>query len=275
MYKIQGTDGRQYGPVSAEVVRQWISQGRIAAATLIQAEGSSDWRAASQFAEFADVFSAAPPAPVAATVTPPLPPAAISATAPPKTSGLAIASLVLGILTVPTCGLGGILGLILGIVSLVKISNSNGRLTGKGMAITGLCLSCFFLFMAPGFFLPALAKAKSKAQRINCVNNLKQIGLGARTWADSHGGQFPPDLFSMENELPSPKILACPSDPDQSRHQNESWTEASNLGSTYEWLGARKRVGNPQEVIVRCPIHNNVGLADGSVQQRPSPPRTR
>src|SRR6267378_4228607 len=102
MYKIQGTDGRQYGPVSAEVVRQWISQGRIAAPTLIQAEGSSDWRPASQFTEFADVFRASPAPSVGATVTPPLPPAAMPAAEPPKTSGLAIASLVLGILTIPT-----------------------------------------------------------------------------------------------------------------------------------------------------------------------------
>src|SRR5437764_9727802 len=31
--------------------------------------------------------------------------------------------------------------------------------------------------------LPALARAKARAQRINCVNNLKQVGLSFRTWA--------------------------------------------------------------------------------------------
>ena len=29
MYRIQGADQRQYGPVSADIVRQWIAQGRI------------------------------------------------------------------------------------------------------------------------------------------------------------------------------------------------------------------------------------------------------
>ena len=31
--------------------------------------------------------------------------------------------------------------------------------------------------------LPALARAKARAQRINCTNNLKQVGLSFRTWA--------------------------------------------------------------------------------------------
>jgi prepilin-type N-terminal cleavage/methylation domain-containing protein len=39
--------------------------------------------------------------------------------------------------------------------------------------------------------LPALAKAKQKAQRINCMNNLKQIGIGYRLWANDNGDQFP------------------------------------------------------------------------------------
>jgi len=34
-----------------------------------------------------------------------------------------------------------------------------------------------------GMLLPALAKAKQKAQRINCVNNLKQVGLSFRIWS--------------------------------------------------------------------------------------------
>jgi len=57
----------------------------------------------------------------------------------PKTSGLAIASLVLSITGV-CCGIGGIIGLILGCVALSQINNSNGRLTGKGLAIAGIVL---------------------------------------------------------------------------------------------------------------------------------------
>src|SRR6266536_5570190 len=39
--------------------------------------------------------------------------------------------------------------------------------------------------------LPALAKAKARAQRINCVNNLKQVGLGFRQWALDNGDRYP------------------------------------------------------------------------------------
>src|ERR1022692_1613162 len=39
--------------------------------------------------------------------------------------------------------------------------------------------------------LPALARAKQKAQRINCVNNLKQVGTAYRLWANDNGDRYP------------------------------------------------------------------------------------
>src|SRR5262249_39649674 len=39
--------------------------------------------------------------------------------------------------------------------------------------------------------LPALSRAKARAQRINAVNNLKQIGLAARTWALDNFDRLP------------------------------------------------------------------------------------
>src|SRR5262245_13598846 len=39
--------------------------------------------------------------------------------------------------------------------------------------------------------LPALAKAKARAQRINCTNNLKQVGLGFRQFALDNGDKYP------------------------------------------------------------------------------------
>ena len=42
-----------------------------------------------------------------------------------------------------------------------------------------------------GLLLPALAKAKSGAQRIKCVSNLKQTGLALRIWANDNDGKFP------------------------------------------------------------------------------------
>ena len=38
--------------------------------------------------------------------------------------------------------------------------------------------------------LPALSKARAKARATSCINNLKQIGLSDRMYADDHGGRF-------------------------------------------------------------------------------------
>ena len=58
-----------------------------------------------------------------------------------KTSGKAIASLVLGLLSIIGACFFGIPGLILGIMGLSDVSRSGGRVGGKGMAIFGIVLS--------------------------------------------------------------------------------------------------------------------------------------
>jgi hypothetical protein len=67
--------------------------------------------------------------------------------APTKTNGLAVASLVLGLLTL--CGLGSLLAVIFGHVSLSQIRNSGGSQSGRGMAVAGLTLGYIVL----GFML--------------------------------------------------------------------------------------------------------------------------
>ncbi len=44
--------------------------------------------------------------------------------------------------------------------------------------------------------LPALAKAKSKAQGIQCLSNLKQLGLAWTMYCDDHNGMVPPNTGS-------------------------------------------------------------------------------
>jgi prepilin-type N-terminal cleavage/methylation domain-containing protein len=85
--------------------------------------------------------------------------------------------------------------------------------------------------------LPALAKAKAKAQRIACVNNLKQVGLSHRLYSNDHSDRYTFGVAqndggvgdigggvgganaaawqvyqSLSNELNTPKVLACNSD---------------------------------------------------------------
>src|SRR5262245_39606325 len=87
-----------------------------------------------------------------------------------------------------------------------------------------------------GRLLPALAKAKAKAQRIKCVNNLKNVGLAFRIFATDNGDRFPMNVSTndggsaeyagttanrqpnftwyhyaaLSNELSTPKIVTCP-----------------------------------------------------------------
>jgi hypothetical protein len=58
MYRIIGADGREYGPVTAEQLRQWISDRRAVAQTKARAEDVTEWKALSEFPEFADAFAA-------------------------------------------------------------------------------------------------------------------------------------------------------------------------------------------------------------------------
>jgi len=96
-----------------------------------------------------------------------------------------------------------------------------------------------------GMLLPALAKAKAKAQRIKCVNNLKNVGLAFRIFSTDNGDQYPMSVpaaqggsadytalplltymhfAALSNELSTPKIVVCPSD-----QRTESTTFASNV----------------------------------------------
>jgi hypothetical protein len=208
MYRVLGADGKEYGPVTGEVLRQWITEGRANAHTKVKPEDGADWLLLASVPEFEAVFAASPGAP------PPLaaPPAEV------KTSGMAITSLVLGILGL--CGITAVAGLILGIIALVKINRSSGRLSGQGLAIAGICVSGFMLLFSIPFMaamtLPALARAKQKAQTINCVNNLKQLALAVKIYAVDHNGQLSSAASwcdAIQGNVGSPKVFQCPAEP--------------------------------------------------------------
>ena len=267
MYKILGADQKEYGPISADAVRQWITEGRVTGPTSAQAEGSAEWKPLSQFAEFAPAFAAKGAAP---SLSPPVVPGALPPALGLKPqSGLAIASMVLGIVSFVGCSVfTGIPAIITGHIALNRTRKSPQQFGGGGPAVAGLVLGYASLALIPvlaGLLLPALAKAKARAQQITCVNNMKQIGLAARIWSNDNGGKFPPDFQSMSNELSTPKILVCPGD--GSRTKAMDWSTFSPGNVSYEYLqpGIAEK-GAEQTIVFQCPIHGSIGLGDGSVQ---------
>lgn len=72
MYKIIGGDGKEYGPVTLDQVKQWIAEGRCNAQTRVCEEGSTEWKPLAQFPELAVALPLAPPPPTqGAAVVPP------------------------------------------------------------------------------------------------------------------------------------------------------------------------------------------------------------
>ncbi|MBE3070973.1 MAG: DUF4190 domain-containing protein [Planctomycetes bacterium] len=157
-----------------------------------------------------------PPAPSSAADLAP-PPAA------PRTSGLAVASLVCGLAGVCTCGLGGLIGLVLGLVGLRRIRRSGGRLTGRGLAVGGVVVSV--LGLALGALVLVLASVGTmrwvegwiaRARENAYLNNGRSLAT-AIIWFDMESGRLPPpdgwiDALRSRGGLAGDAVLTNPSD---------------------------------------------------------------
>lgn len=108
----------------------------------------------------------------------------------PKTSSLAIAAFVLGILTLFSCGLTAIPAIVLGVASFIIIEKSGGKLTGTNFSILGIIIPiCVCLVL--GILLPALLHARKKAYRMACGTNLSVIGMAMLVYANDYNDQLP------------------------------------------------------------------------------------
>jgi len=118
----------------------------------------------------------------------------------------------------------------------------------KAFTLIELLVVIAIIAILAAMLLPALAAAKRKAQKINCVNNIKEVGIALRIWEGDNGDKYPMAVAAsqggasdylahggttaftpngvtattaqnagiawlvMSNELSAPKILSCPSD---------------------------------------------------------------
>ena len=132
-------DGKKYGPVSAQELRRWLAEGRLRPADYVWTEGMGDW---APYNTVEELNSGIVPQAGGAYVPGPV------QAGPQQGNGLAVAGMVLGIVSVPLICLWpialpcAIVGLCLSVVGKNKARETN---SGGGMAITGLVLSCVTL----------------------------------------------------------------------------------------------------------------------------------
>ncbi len=117
------------------------------------------------------------------------------------------------------------------------------------------------------------AKFFEDAERFQCVNNLKILGLAVRIWAGDNNEKYPTSLVVMSNELNTAKYLICPSDQARQAYGSLSWSEFRDDMTSYQFLAQPDDFTHPDCIIAKCPTHNIYLLADGSVQQ-PDPEKT-
>lgn len=125
--------------------------------------------------------------------------------AKPSTSGLAIASLICGLLGLCASIITGIPAIIMGHIGMSKIKKSNGTIGGYGLALTGTILGYVSLLLIPilaGLLTPVVLKAKKSADHALIIAEMQMIGIELDEFAASDNRYPNAEEFLIVTELP-------------------------------------------------------------------------
>jgi hypothetical protein len=129
MYRVLGTDGKEYGPVTPEQIKQWIVERRLNANSMVQTPESPGWRPLTMFPEFTSTLASVVPAPLSTT------PQAASVA---RTNNMATWGLGLSCFSIVCCcSPAAVLGVVFSCIGLSQ-ANRDPAQTGKPIAIAGI-----------------------------------------------------------------------------------------------------------------------------------------
>ena len=237
--------GQQTGPFPLEQIRHELATGALRTTDMAWYEGAPGWVPLSFVPGLA---AGAPPFAPQPMYGGPMPGQPYGGMPPQRpTSGLAVAALVLGILTLFTAGLTSLPAVICGHLGLSRIKRSNGAVGGTGLAITGLVMGyvmmLFFVGMIVGIALPVFNSVAIKGKQTRCLAQAKQVGLACKLYASDHDGKFPPTLDDlMPDYLLDKKLLVCP--------LNDEKT-----GNGYEYFGGTD-TDEPDKILLMSKDHS-------------------
>jgi type II secretory pathway pseudopilin PulG len=131
---------------------------------------------------------------------------------PARTSGKAIASLILGIpffFLLPS-----IAAVVLGHLAKNDIRRSGGRLRGKGLATGGLVLGYFGLALIPLLIIAAIAVpnlmwARGLANEASAIGSLRALYTASTSYASTYHNGYPPSLAALEPPAKAQARVSC------------------------------------------------------------------